>query len=729
MTSIAHAVAIAVLGVVLVRDARADVTVDSSADVDVADAQCTLREAIVAVNADASYHGCTRTVATIDTIAFALGSGTPTITVTGSDLPALTGPTIIDGATGGATRVEIAGTAGRGTGMSFLGATDASGSIVCHLVINGFAQRQLLLSNGSNFVVEDDRLGVDPGGVSSKGSGGAGLEICQGGACGVCEASMIGGKMPTQRNVIVGIGAPALVLDGSGANLVQGNRLGTNAAGTARLSDAVAVAIRNADGNVIGGTQAGEGNLIAGQGGVDVGGDTMLARSDATSITGNLIGTDVTGTVALGAADGITLSHASNTVIGGGTPGAGNVVSGNATGIGGGAGGSVLVEGNWIGTDASGTVALGNTGRGVDLGGDAVIRGNVIAFNGLDGIQVDCATCVQRITANAIHANGGLGIDLDFGHDYVTDNDSGDADAGPNGLQNFPVLPFAVFAGGASVSGVTLSSTPATTFRVEVFASDACDDSGYGEGQELVGANDAVTTDGNGDALFSVSFTKTVPFGQVLTAIAIAPGGSTSEFAPCTQTPTSTTTTTSITTTSTTTTSSSTTALPTTTATTTSVPTTSLGPTTSTAVSTTTTSSSQPGTTTTTQPEGGCDPSADPATFAAIRCHLTALRDRIGGEPGLGTLAAKLGRFVDKAAVKVADAEGLCRAADAKKARKRLQPAIGAMSGYGRRLASRAAQKIDPVIRARFVADGGALLSALQSRRSALACPADAPPG
>ena len=47
MTSIAHAVAIAVLGVVLVRDARADVTVDSSADVDVADAQCTLREAIV----------------------------------------------------------------------------------------------------------------------------------------------------------------------------------------------------------------------------------------------------------------------------------------------------------------------------------------------------------------------------------------------------------------------------------------------------------------------------------------------------------------------------------------------------------------------------------------------------------------------------------------------------------------------------------------------------------
>ena len=77
----------------------ADVTVNTTADADA----CSLREAIIAVNTNAGYHGCTRSAATIDQIAFDLGMGTPSITVTGSDLPRFDGPVVIDGATGGAT--------------------------------------------------------------------------------------------------------------------------------------------------------------------------------------------------------------------------------------------------------------------------------------------------------------------------------------------------------------------------------------------------------------------------------------------------------------------------------------------------------------------------------------------------------------------------------------------------------------------------------------------------
>ena len=57
------------------------------------------REAIVAVNTNASYHGCARSAATVDVIDFDLGTGTPTIAVTGSELPRFSGPLIVDGAT------------------------------------------------------------------------------------------------------------------------------------------------------------------------------------------------------------------------------------------------------------------------------------------------------------------------------------------------------------------------------------------------------------------------------------------------------------------------------------------------------------------------------------------------------------------------------------------------------------------------------------------------------
>src|SRR2546425_9092 len=79
----------------------------------------------------------------------------------------------------------------------------------------------------------------------------------------------------------------------------------------------------------------------------------------------------------------------------------------------------------------------------------------------------------------------------------VTPNDPGDADTGPNMLQNFPVLER---ASTTQVRG-RLDSRPGGTYRIEVFANQSCDPSRYGEGERFLGAV-VVTTDRRGSAKF-----------------------------------------------------------------------------------------------------------------------------------------------------------------------------------------------------------------------------------
>src|SRR5262249_41098629 len=126
-----------------------------------------------------------------------------------------------------------------------------------------------------------------------------------------------------------------------------------------------------------------------------------------------------------------------------------------------------VIQGNFLGTDDTGTQALGNTGPGVRIvngsgntvGGTAPGAGNRIAFNSGGGVQINSnAGPGNAVLGNAIFANGGLGIDLK--NDGPTANDPLDADAGPNGGQNFPVLTAAVTGpAGTTVQG-TLHSTP-----------------------------------------------------------------------------------------------------------------------------------------------------------------------------------------------------------------------------------------------------------------------------
>jgi hypothetical protein len=136
------------------------------------------------------------------------------------------------------------------------------------------------------------------------------------------------------------------------------------------------------------------------------------------------------------------------------------------------------------------------------------------------------ASVGNAIRGNSIHSNGGLGIDL--GGDGVTPNDPGDADTGPNQLQNFPVLSVALAGGSTWVTG-TLNGLANTTFTLDFYASAAADPSGFGEGARYLGSA-VVTTDGSGNAHFEVVLAAPTAPGEVVTATATDPAGNTSEF-------------------------------------------------------------------------------------------------------------------------------------------------------------------------------------------------------
>jgi hypothetical protein len=364
----------------------------------------------------------------------------------------------------------------------------------------------------------------------------------------------IGGTAPADRNVINGgstTASAAVEIAGVG-NTIQGNYIGINAAGTAALLPDVAVtAINTADygpstSPIIGGTDPGAGNAIYGQW---IG--IQAVNATGAVIEGNTIGTDATGSYALGSGNlGIQVYQSIDTTIGGSAPGAGNVISGYHDGImmyfGDEPG--TIIQGNKIGTDITGTQPIPNAEYGINIaspgfeaalsavdsaiGGTGPGEGNTIANNCAAGIFFNNQPAYTQwpILGNSIFANGGLGITLDSSTIPLA-NDDGDADLGSNNFQNYPVITSAVIAGGMATLSGTLNSTPSTTFRIELFAGSVCDASGFGEGETFIGTTD-VTTDASGNVSFGpLSFAA--PDNSEITATATDPDGNTSEFSQC----------------------------------------------------------------------------------------------------------------------------------------------------------------------------------------------------
>lgn len=167
--------------------------------------------------------------------------------------------------------------------------------------------------------------------------------------------------------------------------------------------------------------------------------------------------------------------------------------------------------------------------------GNTIGPGNSIWNNNGPGIGSENGSSVQnRITANQIYGNTGLGIDL--GLDGLTANDAGDGDTGANDLMNFPVIYSAEISGGTIT--ITGEARPGAT--VEFFEADG-DPSIHGEGQVFVAsAVENSGDDSNGSAgtvdPTAAQFTFSLPAGSLavgdeLTATATDASGNTSEFA------------------------------------------------------------------------------------------------------------------------------------------------------------------------------------------------------
>ncbi len=342
----------------------------------------------------------------------------------------------------------------------------------------------------------------------------------------------IGGTAAGARNVISGNNASGVDLQGTAAtgNLVLGNYIGTDVTGTLDLGNSQRGVSVNAPGNTVGGTAAGARNVISGN---NFEGIAIFAAGN--TVQGNYVGTNAAGSAAVANTfDGVVI-HGENNVLGGTTAGAGNLISGNGrsgvlfadtTGTGN------TVQGNFIGTNPAGTSGIPNVGAGIliflgatsnTIGGTAAGTGNTIAFNGGPGLSIFDTSAGNAVRGNAIFSNTEIGIDLNG--DGVTANDTGDGDTGPNGLQNFPVI---VSASAATISG-TLNSTAGTTLALDFFASLTADPSGFGEGRTYLGSTN-VTTDGSGSVAFNFTPGTAPAPGSFITATATNATGGTSEF-------------------------------------------------------------------------------------------------------------------------------------------------------------------------------------------------------
>lgn len=425
---------------------------------------CSLRAAIEEANA---FPGA-------DQIIFGLpGGGTHVMSITLGALPAITDVVVIDGTSQpmcAAPCIVISGASVGGAGNGFT--LHASNSLIKGFIITSWTKSRGILIVGDENEIQKNDIGFWPGNPALLPNG-TGISIFG-------AKNRIGGGSAAERNVVSGNTAKGIdIANGCCAiytsNTIQGNFIGTNAAGSAPLGNH--------------------------QTGVQV-----LSHATNTAIVNNVISSNLFW--------GIELASATDTSI----------------------------SGNKIGTNAAGTGALGNRLGGIviDTGamdntigpaGPGSTIPNLIAFNLGPGVAViNTPTINNRITANSIFSNGGLGIDL--AATGVTPNDLRDPDRGPNMIQNFPLLRTATSA--THIITGMLNSRPSQTFALEFFASPAgsCDPSSYGEGKKLI-AMITIVTDAAGNASFSLSAVVAFPAGAVITATATDVNGNTSEFSRC----------------------------------------------------------------------------------------------------------------------------------------------------------------------------------------------------
>jgi hypothetical protein len=417
-------------------------------------------------------------------------------------------------------------------------------STACN-IISGNNGDGVLINGGTGDIIEGNYIGTSPAGNTSVANGAAGIDLEN--ASGVT----IGGTAAGAGNVISGnILQGILLANNQTGDVIEGNRIGTDLTGTLSLSNGGdGITLENSAGNTIGGTSVAARNIISGNGKLirNSAGVNISGNSSGNLIEGNYIGVDATDQIGIeNHGSGIVVNGSSGEMIGGTAAGAGNVITGNAgdgVSIVGSSAVANIVQGNFIGT-TPGLAILGNEFHGVyvangannnQIGGTASGAGNVIDFNGGDGVLIGNDPTVagstpagvgNAVEGNSIYGNAQIGIDLGPDDGPTPNNSTGHT--GPNDFENFPVLTASVGQNGPATVTGTLASTPNTMFRIELFSTDSPDPTGYGQAETFVGAV-SVTTDASGNASFTANVN--LPQGQdYVTATATDPSGNTSEF-------------------------------------------------------------------------------------------------------------------------------------------------------------------------------------------------------
>lgn len=459
--------------------------------------------------------------------------------------------------------------------------------------------------NGDNNIVEGNFIGTNLSGTE-----GLWCDYSDNGIRVFGNDNIIGGTASAARNLISSVKSGINIFNDTDSpasdNQVMGNHIGTDLAGENPLDNNVGVNIEGGTSNTIGGSAPGAGNLISGNElpGVRIQRESVNNRpSPQNLVVGNYIGTNAAGSAALGNGTfGVRLRDSDNTVrnnvISGNTLSGirvesdGHLIEGNRVGLNGSADGAIpnatgveiffdnnntiqdnvisgnsehglvidsddnTVQDNLIGTLPDGETGLPNGGDGIRIiagnnnliGGTEAGEGNTIASNNGYGVlvlnsllpgPVIVPATNNRLLGNAIFHNVEAAINLCedgdpydcYDEDALTQNDLFDEDGGNNNLQNFPELTSLTVEGGNTIIQGGLNSARNTTYRIEFFSSDMCRLSGAGDAKTYLGSTDVTTDNEAGHADFTFTYPGTPP-ESVITATATDPDGNTSEIFP-----------------------------------------------------------------------------------------------------------------------------------------------------------------------------------------------------
>ena len=323
---------------------------------------------------------------------------------------------------------NLAGTAALPNAEHGIIIDNSASAVITNNVVSGNLYFGIHIINCNNHTLRGNKVGTNAAGTGAIANTYVGLRFEN------SSGAIIGGATAGQGNLLSGNGEEGLYLINSASPNIQGNLIGTNLAGTGALANGrFGIHLQGCATPIIGGAAAGEGNTASG----NAWDGMYIDGSTGAIIYGNFVGTNLTGTAAVAnGGGGLHIVNCSTPLIGGTAAGQSNVLSGNTRdGLWFENTTNASIQGNFIGTNLTGTAAIGNGGNGISgynnstnhlIGGTAAAARNIISANNVDGIHYDGVTAACN--------------DLSIKNNYIGTNASGMGPANTFGNGNCGVL-------------------------------------------------------------------------------------------------------------------------------------------------------------------------------------------------------------------------------------------------------------------------------------------------